>query len=314
MKRIILFFLTILLSQACMLEDGTPIATTSTEYDIIQSGDIVVTNTLNDSIMLFSSTGAFKRVLYDVPFAQGGAVTVNGIAWNPVTREVFVAYDHTTATEDKILAISAATGAVRTAIQTVALQGTLSALAITSAGVVLIYESTTSIEKFSPDGNGGYTRIGNPFINPTPFTPGNQFSINSNGDLLVCGSAATPFMRTYSTSGTAGALVLSSNVAAVTAVATGCLQLRDGTFAVVQSANVVKNLAAVNSAAATWTLTDATNFTTATKVAQKSNGNLLVTDNSAAKNYIVEISSAGSFIQYWGDDYLQQPNGILVIP
>lgn len=315
MKRILALFLTILISQACMLENGEPIATTSTDYDVIQSGDVVVVSHTARSIILFSSSGEFKRILYDVPFSQTSNVTgLNGLAWNPVTREVFFTYDHATATEDRIMAISAADGSVRTAIQTAALSGTLSALAINSTGVVFVYESTTSIEKFSPDGNGGYSRVGAPFINPTPFTPGNQFSITSAGELLVCGSAATPFMRTYTTSGTSGALSLSSNVAAVTAVATGCLQMSNGTFAVVQSANTVKNLAAVNSAAATWTLTDATNFTTATKIAQRSNGNLLVTDNSATKNYVVEISSSGSFIGVWGDNYLQSPNGILVIP
>jgi hypothetical protein len=147
-----------MLSTSCLLKDESPLESTSASVNVLQSGDIVVSNTRNDSIVLLDEAGDFKQVLADSP--TDGTLILNGMTYDPATRSVLFMNDLSTVTLDAIRSIAVATGAVTTYLSNSILNGTLPGLARLADGTLVVLQNGATAEKFDAAKN----RVGAPFL------------------------------------------------------------------------------------------------------------------------------------------------------
>lgn len=308
----VLLLLQILMLSSCILKDESPIESLSNEANLIQSGDIVVSNAGNDSIVLLHSDGSYKAILYDVPTTS--TVLFNGLAWDSINKVVLFNYDSTVAGFDEVRSISLYDGKIKTVISNSNLNGVLPGVARLTGGELLVIEGTNAIEKFLPNG----TRSGAPFLAALNASMADITKLSSGG-FVACSSSTANTVRTYNAAGAVQATATSSvpvNAANPTLGAmasTSCTQDSTGRIIVAYS-GTGDSVRVYNSAMTdpVWTFTDAYVLSSPGKIAVRKNGNILVTDLTF--NHIVEISPAGSLVQVIGGAVLSVPNNIVVIP
>lgn len=293
---------------SCLLKSESPLESSSDSVNLIQSGDIIVSNSGNDTIILLDSDGNYKDVLVD---SQTDATLIyNGLAFDRVNNQVLFTHDSTTAALDSVKSIALYDGEVSTVISNSNLNGTLPGLARLDGGELLVLEGTNTAEKFLADG----TRSGAPFIN-TLTTNVADITRLSTGGFVTCSSGTANTVRTYNAAGTQQAMATSANpVPSLGALAsTSCSTDEDGRIIVAYS-GATDAVRVYNSTMSTvvWTFTDTNVLTTPGKLAVKSNGNILVLDT--AFNHIVEISSSGALVRVIGGAVLATPNNIIVVP
>jgi len=307
-----LFLFSLILIQSCILKKDSPIESSSNDGNLIQTGDIVVSNAGNDSIVLLHSDGTYKAVLYDIPTTS--TVLFNGLAWDSLNKVLLFNYDSTTATFDEVKSIAPFDGAVKTVISNSNLNGTLPGIARLTGGELLVIEGTNAIEMFLADG----TRSGNPFLTGLNATMADVTKL-SNGGFVACSSSTANTVRTYDVAGVVQATATSSNPVNATnptlgAIAsTSCTQDATGRIIVAYS-GATDAVRVYDSAmsAPIWTFIDTNVLTTPGKLAIRANGNILVTDTGF--HHIVEISSTGALVQVIGGAVLSTPNNIVVVP
>lgn len=305
-KLIPLVLLTFLTS--CLLKNESPIGSSSNDVNLIQSGDIIVTNAGNDTIVLLDEDGSYKASLVDSQ--SDAALIYNGLAYDTANDQILYVNDHTTAFYDAVKAISLYDGATSTVISNSNLTGTMPGLARLTGGELLVLETTTTAEKFLANG----TRSGAPFIATLTATVADVNPL-STGGFVTCSSGTANTVRTYNAAGVVQATATSAApVPSLGALAsTSCVQDSTGQIIVAYS-GATDAVRVYNSTMSTtvWTFTDTNVLTTPGKLAVKSNGNILVTDT--AFNHIVEISAAGALVRVIGGAVLSTPNNILVVP
>ncbi len=295
------------LISACVSDH--PIATSSSADNFLRPGDIVVVSSANDTVVALHPDGYYKDIVQDVD--TDTTVTYRGLAWKSDTREVLIAYDSTTVGQDKIIAVSAITGIARTLIQNSNWSGVLAGITVLSSGDILATE-TNGVEKFSTDGvrivGGNYPII-------TLMTTPQQVASTVSGGFVAC-STGTSEVRTYDA---AGNQTHSASSAAPGTVLTptiniyGCMEMSNGHFAT-----------AYNGATDTVRIYDSTMSSVIADysdinylgdpraIAQRANGNLLVTDGTF--HHIVELTSTGGFVRLLGGSVLNTPTFIMVVP
>jgi hypothetical protein len=294
MKNFFAQLLLLLFLVSCVEE---PIETTSNF--VIQPGDVVVTNITNDSVVLLDSTGNFKRVLYNV---QNNVEVPQGIGWKHDTNEVMVAVDGA----DRVMAISAFDGSVRTLIQSTFLNGQIRGVAQLTDGNIVVAESN-GVEKFDVNGNritdgfpisGGINNVEDLF----PKADGG-FGLCARGGDVVRTYTAAGAMENSTASGIGG-----------TTDGYGCTELSDGTIATSWSGTTDTVTFYNGSLAATGTTyRDASYSPSPRGLAQLANGNVIVAD--ATYHHLVEIDpSDGSFVGVFSNYSLSSPTQIVVIP
>lgn len=297
-----------LLFSSCILKNESPIESTSSEGNLIQSGDIVVTNAGNDTIVLLHEDGSYKDTLVDSQ--SDSQLIYNGLAYDAINKYVLFTYDHLTAIYDAVKKIDLYDGAVTTLISNNNLQGTLPGLARLTGGELLVLEGTNTAEKFLANG----TRSGAPFI-ATLTTNVADITKLSTGGFVTCSSGTANTVRTYNAAGVVQATATSASpVPTLGALAsTSCTQDSSGNIIVAYS-GATDAVRMYNSSLSTvlWTFTDTNVLTTPGKLAMKSNGNILVTDTGL--NHIVEIDPNGALVRVIGGAVLSTPNNLIVIP
>ena len=151
---------TLLILSSCLLKGESPVESSSNDVNLIQSGDIIVTNAGNDSIVLLDSDGNFKSVLVD---SQTDATLIyNGLSYDTLNDQILFSYDSTTAVLDAVKAISLFDGTVSTVISNNNLTGTMPGLARLTGGELLVLETNQTAEKFlSDDTRSGATAFMN---------------------------------------------------------------------------------------------------------------------------------------------------------
>lgn len=287
-------FLISLLLFSCNQE---PIPTTSSF--VVVPGDIVVSNITNDSVVLYSSDGTFKRVLYDV---DNNAEVPYGVGWKHDTLEVMVAVDGS----DRVMGISAIDGSTRTIIQSASLSGSIRGVTQLTDGSILIAESN-GVEKFTTTG----TRVTDGF----PISGGinnveNVFA-KSDGGFILCARGGD-VVRTYEADGTQENSTASG--IAGTTDGYGCTELDDGNIATAWSGST-DTISFYDSGLsdAGYSYNDSSLLPSPRGLAQLENGNIIAAD--ATYHHLVEIdSTTGEFVGVLASSGLSTPNQIVVIP
>lgn len=279
------------------------------EPDLIESGDIVVTNLGNDSIVLLDDEGVYKNTLYDVP--TDASISFPSVMYDPLEQAILFTYDSTIASLDAIYSINLADGEVSSYLSNSNLNGTLSGVARLSNDDLVIIEGTNVLEKFLAN----FTRSGNPFLTGLTATLADINPLASGG-FVVCTSGTSNTVRTYTS---AGVLIASATSAAPAPslgalAATGCIEDADGRIIVAYSGgtDAVRVYTNSNLNTIAWTFTDTNQLTTPAKLALRSNGNILVIDSGF--HHIVEISPEGGLVKRIEPLGLVSPRGIAVIP
>ncbi len=310
-RRIHLLILVFMLNlTSCILTNESPLESSSNDVNLIQSGDIVVVNAGNDTIVLLDSDGTYKSVLFDSQ--TDGTLSFGGLAYDSINKKVLFNYDSTTAALDSVRSIDLFDGASNVLISNTFLSGTLPGVARLTGGELLVLEGTNTIEKFLSTG----VRSGNPFL-ATVTTNVADISKLSTGGFVTCSSGTTNTVRTYNAAAAVQASATSAAPVGVPALgavpATSCIEDVSGNIVVAYSGGT-DAVRAYNSTLTTvlWTYNNAAHLTTPGKLSKRANGNILVTDTGF--NHIVELDPNGVFVRVIGGSVLATPSNIVVIP
>lgn len=291
---VFLIILTIMTLVSCNQE---PIPTTSSLF--VSPGDIVVTSITNDSVVLYSSDGTFKKVIYDL---TNNAEIPYGVGWKHDTNEIMIAVDGS----DRVMGVSAIDGTVRTIIQSASLSGSIRGVTQLVDGSILVAESN-GVEKFTTNGirvtdgfpvNGGINNVENVFA-------------KSDGGFIVCARGGD-VVRTYQADGTQDDSTASG--IAGTSDGYGCTELDDGNI-VTAWAGTTDTVSFYDSGLndAGFTFRDSSILPNPRGVTQLANGNIVVAD--ATYHHLVEIdSTSGEFVGILASSGLSTPNQVIVIP
>lgn len=294
-----------------MLKTDSPTSTTENDANKIKSGDIIVVNGGNDSIVLMDSEGNFKEYLYSP--STSATYSFPAITWDSTTKKVLFTYDSTTAANDAIMSIDPFDLSVSTVYNNSSILTAtgLNGIARLTGGSLIAIESTTTMEKF----DSSWNRVGTPFMNATLTATAVDVAALSTGGFVVAASGTSNTIRTYDSSGTAVASATSASptptmgaAQASTGVAVNSsgeiLAAFSGTYDGVRKFS--SDLSTV-----VWTFAD-THLTTPGKIAVRANGNVLALDT--AFNYIVEINSDGTFKRTLASSLISTPLAIMVVP
>ncbi len=307
--NLVIQILILFIATSCLLKDESPIETTSTSLDLIKSGDIIVSNLGNDSIVLLDEDGSFKEVLVDSP--TDGTLIFNGLTYDSYTGSVLFLNDSTTGTLDAVRSIALTDGSVSTYLTNSNLNGVLPGFARLSGGDLVIIEGTTAAEMFNSD----KIRQGAPFIS-TLTTAAADIQALQSGGFVVCSSATANTVRTYNAAGVVQATATSASPTPSLGAlaATACIQDSSGRIIVAYSGatDAVRVYTSSTMATVAWTFTDTNVLTTPGKLAIRPNGNILVVDQ--ALNHIVELTPDGAFVDLLGGAVLATPLNLIVVP
>lgn len=307
---ILILILMLGLSASCILTNESPIESSSNDVNLIQTGDIVVVNNGNDTIVLLDSDGTYKSVLFD---SQTDATLLfGGLAYDQTNKKILFSYDSTNGALDAVRSIGLFDGTSTSLISNSNLNGTLPGLARLTGGELLVLEGTNTAEKFLANG----TRVGNPFI---ATLTANVVDINrtSSGGFVACSTATATTVRTYNAAAAVQATATSAAPVGVPALgaigASACVEDSTGNIIVAFSGGT-DAVRAFNPTMTTvlWTYVNTANLTTPGKLSIRPNGNILVADSGF--NHIVELDSLGNFVRVIGGAVLSAPGSILVVP
>ncbi len=299
------------LSASCIIQNDSPIQSTSDEVNLIQKGDIVVTNSGNDSVILLNEDGSFKATLVDAQ--TDAAILFNALIYDTLNKAILYNFDHTTASFDAVRKLDLFEGNETTLISNSNINSTQQGLARLTNGDLVILKNTTLIEKFNSLGQ----RAAAPYPLTFPAATTVDVAPMINGQFMVCSSSTANTLRTYTAAGVINATPVVTSVAPTPALAasgmSGCIQAPDGTVYVVYS--TIFTVRAYNSAMTTtlWTYTDSNTLTAAltSKIAIRENGNLLIADRGY--DHLLELTKDGAFVGVIGGVGLSDPLNIAVI-
>lgn len=301
-----IFFLLILCS--CVLNDEAPLESFSNQVNLIQSGDIVVANSGNDSIILLNSDGSYKSTLVETQTTN--SIIFNALAWDPIKKVVLYNNDSSLTGFDSINSITLFDGEVESVVSNNQLNGVLKGVARLEGGEIIVLEGNTSVEKFTANGS----RVGAPFLTGLTSATSDVTKL-STGGFILCSTSTANTVRTYDADGS----VLATATSASPAPSLGGMQAKSCTED--QQGRIIVAYSGTNDAirmydstlsSVIWTFTNTTVLTNPGKLAVKSNGNILVTDLSF--NHIIEINPSGAQLNVLGGVGLSTPIDIVVIP
>jgi hypothetical protein len=263
---------------------------------IVESGDIVVANYGNSSVVLLDSDGVFKRVLLALP---KNAENTYGMSYSNVTNEILVSVDGA----DRIVAISTEDISTRTFASNIAIGGTMRGISELDNGDVIIVESN-NVERVT---NAGERVTSGWPINSIQSNPAQVFGLDTGGFVLC--STGTDVVRTYND---AGAQQNEATKPAGTSNAYGCAELADGNLVGAWDGTTDTIVVYGPTLGAVASYSDTTVISTPRAVAPLANGNFLVADST--RDYLVELDSSANFVRIIGHAGLSDPQGIIEIP
>lgn len=306
MRLLITYLFTLLILMGCLSKD--PTETHGSDINLVKSGDIVVVNTGNDTILLLDEAGEFKEALLDS--STDPSLIYNALAYDSSLDQILVAYDSKVATSDRIIGISLWDGKVSNVLSNGNLNGVLTGVARLNNGSLVVLEGTTTMELF----DAASVRSGNPF-SAAITANGVDVQPLANGGYVVCSTGTANTVRTYSVAGVLAATATSAlPLPTLGALASsGCKQNAAGNIVVAYS-GATDHIRSYNSTLTTinWTFNDPNVLATPGKIAFRKNGNILITDTGF--NHIVELNSSGGFVRTIGGSVLTTPLSLIVIP
>jgi hypothetical protein len=311
MKTILikLIILTLLLSVVSCSKKAKEDETTSTtssdepivepEPDCIEPGDIIVSNSGSDVVLVLNPDGSYKDIAFNVPNISE---TIGGIYWDDLDQKLFVAVDGA----DRIVEVDPVDCSSTTRISDGNLTGTMKGLSRDVNGDFYIVE-TSNVEKFNSDGmritTGGWPK------SLQTLGTGIDF-FNGSTDFVHC-STTTDVVRTYNSAGTQ--IATKSSGIATTTDAMDCMILANGNIAVSWS-GTTDTLAIYSSDLATTiaTYSNISILSSPGGIAERDNGNLLIVDRLL--HFIIEVEADGTYVGILGDGVLNTPEFITVVP
>jgi hypothetical protein len=301
--------LTLWFATGCIINDESPIESYSNSVNLVQSGDIVVVNDGNDTILLLDSNGAYKDVL--VNEITSAAIRFDGLSYDGLNKQLLFAHDSTVNGQDRIKSISLYDGSIGDVINDAGLNGILRGMARLSAGDLVVIEGTNLVEKFNSSG----TRVGNPFLGGLTATVIDLSELNTGGFVICNTNTTTNTVQTYNVSGVLQATARAASPAPALAnmAASSCAQDALGRIVVAYS-GTTDSVRAYDATLTSviWTFSNTAYLSTPGKIAFRANGNILVSDT--ALHHIVEIDPNGNFVRILGGTVLATPRDILVVP
>ena len=308
--QVVSIFVSLFFWSGCVLKDESPVESFNNAVNLIQSDDIVVTNSGNDTIVLLDSDGNFKSVLVDSQ--TDASLIFNGLTYDSVNKQLLYIYDSTVVALEAVKSLSLYDGTSANVIANGNLTGTLNGLARLTGGQLVVLEAGTGAERFESNGSRNITA---PYPLTTLTTSVVDVNRLSDGGFIVCTTGTTNTARKYNLAGTAGTSVTSAaplpSLGAV--AASSCAEDSQGRIVVAYN-GATDAIRMYNSTMTTtlWTYTDTTTLSTPGKIAIRSNGNILVTDTTF--NHIVELNPNGGLVRVIGGAVLSVPLNIAVIP
>lgn len=287
---------------------------------VFESGDIVISNNLTKSVLLFNSSGVFKKTLY-APGATSGE-TPFGIHYNSHMETLMILLD---GTADKVVSVAKSDGAVNEVFivdtnLNSATANSVRAITQLTTGDLLIGE-TSAIERFSYNGfrvtsdsdSGVWPKTGAPILT----TVMTQLSPLPDGGAIAC-STGSDVIRTYDNTMTQVGSV-ASGIAATTDVF-GCIaDNAGGVYAAFNgTTDTIRKYSDDTLGTVDWSYSNTSLLGNPVALAVLSNGNIAALD--ATFNWVIEISPAGAFVNKLGgatsdiNNMLSTPNFIYVIP
>lgn len=285
-------------TSSCALKDLEDLSATG---DCMSSGDIIVSNSGTDAVIVLDSDGNYKNTALTL---TSNAENIYGVHWDRISNRLLVVIDGV----DRIVSIDPATCAKTDFVTDPNLTGNLRGLVRLTAGDVLVTETNT-VERFTVNANGTGTRTTLGGFPLTLQTNGTGISETAAGGFVECGSAS---VRTYTAAGVAVSANTVSGITGTTA-AMDCRVLKNGNIAVVWS-GTTDTVRIYNSALSSTvgSYSDISLLSTPGGIAQRANGNLLVLDR--VLNQIIEITETGVFVQALPRSVLSTPEFIEVVP
>jgi hypothetical protein len=266
--------------------------------NLIASGDIVISNSGNGGILLLSSEGKYKATLANIDYS---IERVWGITFSQSSNEVLITVDGA----DRVLAVSAKDATQRIAIINPGLSGSLRGITQLLNGDILIVEGN-NIERFNSDG----TRVTSNGWPKSLQIAGSEIRSTSNGGFVLC-STGSDIVALYDSDG----MLLHSAVSGIagTTDATGCRVLNDGKVAVSWSGTTdTIQILSPDLTTVLGTYQDSAKLRSPTSVAQRANGNLLV--SGSYYNHIVELTADGVYVKTLGSEFSNLTQMIFVVP
>ncbi len=272
-------------------DSGSNTGKTSTSQSL--SGNVIVSTTTTDAVIMFDSSGNFLDLVYS---PQSGAGQINGLSWNSNTEEVMISLD----AADHIIAVNPLTKVKRTAFIHGQLNGAIRGLVQLPVSQNFLVVESNCLERFDSSGN----RIAGIW----PFCAGlsvpQQLSPLASGGFVMC-STGTDDLRVYDEDAN-----LTKSVV-VGSDPYGCTELSDGRFAIASRLNDEVRIYSSDLLTLDLTFDNTTYITDSRGIAEASNGNILVTD--VAYDYVAEIDTSGNFVKSFGGWILNDPYDIIVI-
>lgn len=297
--------LALLSLSSCLIQSESPLESSSNEVNLIQSGDIVVANWGNDSILLLHPDGSYKAELVNEQTST--TILLNGLYYDSVTNQVLYTYDHSTTSLDAVRSISLFDGSQDLFLQNANLAGSLYGVTRLSNGEILVIDSNNRIERFTDDGvyNGALTGFNSSLRDITRL---------STGGFVVCSTATSNTVRIYNSAGALQASASGTTPAPSIGGQQGvsCIEDASGNIIVAYSGGTDAVRAySSNLSTVLWTYTDTNTLRTPGKLALKANGNILVTDTNY--DHILELNPQGGLVSILGGSVLSDPSNIIVI-
>lgn len=291
---------------SCLIQSESPLESSSNEVNLIQSGDIVVANWGNDSLLLLNPDGSYKAEL--VNEQTSNTILLNGLYFDPVSRQILFAYDHSTTSLDGVRSISLFDGSQETFLSNNNLSGSLYGITRLTSGEVLVIDSNNRIERFDEDGsyNGAFTGFSSSLRDITRL---------ESGGFVVCSTSTSNTVRLYDSIGTLQATASGStpppSIGGLQGVS--CLEAPNGNIIVLYSGGT-DAVRAYSSDLSTviWTFTDTNVLRTPGKLAVKPDGNILATDTYY--DHVLELNPLGGLEQILSGSVLSDPSNIIVVP
>ncbi len=297
-----LFLTLLLLASSCLPLPEESNATFSSLFTA--PGDIIVSSVNNDAVYVFDTQGTYKRVLWSTTRTSD---FISALGWMHTTNEVLITIDGTL---DRVVAVSVIDGRARDVIIDANYGGTNRGVAQLYGSRDLIACEGASIERF----NENSIRETHGAVWPSTATL-NIFSIRAleNGNWIIASNANG--LRLYPDQITAFTPIASAAAPAGTTITYGVDQTENGQFIASWEGAASDFLSLYNS-----DLTfnrhiignDQGLLINPRGVGVKKDGNFVVADQT--RQYIIEVTPAGSVIKLIGQGFLNTPYALLVIP
>ncbi len=270
-------------------------------------GDIIVSSINNDAVYVFDSEGTYKRILWSTTRV---ADVINALGWMHSTNEILISVEG--AAVDRVIAVSVIDGRARELINDANFVGTARGVAQLYSSRDIIASEGATMERYNENG----IRESHGTIWPSNVaTLANTHSIRALQDGTWIAATNASGLRLFPDQVTTFASSANAAPPTGTTITYGVDQTSTGQFIASWEGGSEDYLSLYNSDLSfnRHIIGNDQGLLTAPRgVAVKKNGNFLVADQT--RQYIIEVTPAGSVVKLIGQGFLNSPYALIVVP